>query len=880
MDPHPRYQLLEKLGSGSYATVYRARDLELNREVAVKQLHEQYLQDPQQLERYWAEAQLLASFPHPNIVTIFDIVRERGWLILDLMQGSLAKIAGRKAMDLAALKATIAHCLRALKFLHEHGVVHGDVKPGNMMIDRRKRVKLGDFGLARRVSDAEGSLIKGTTKYMAPEVVSEEFGTVGPASDLYSLGFAAFELMCGENFESLFPGLNAFGRDKQMAWMMWHAAPDRRLPEIRRVLEGVPEDLATCIEKLTAKSQAQRYKSADEALSDLNVDIKLVKTGEDGEPKPEPVSEDVKRRRLIIGMFSASMVLSLLMLFPWSKGKGPVVDKIPGVAGVVREISMSPPQIVVDDAEGHPTPVNVGDKPRIQLDYNTYILLKDLHKGDRVEIHTVEASDGTREVNINALRPEHSRGAISSINPQDQTLYVVVGEGLSNVPLQVNKGSKLTLNSRPTVLADLRIDDRVDVMHLKNSAAVAARQVTILNAFRTTQLVGFVKVVDQARKYLTVEQPGGRDEQLATREIADNCTFTLNGQTQVDGKPVTLGDIQENDRVTLRLDSKITEVAAIRKPRLTGVIMKVSENPGSVLVRTKDGQDTLFQVEGTTDIELSRAPAALGELREYDNVDVTYEPKGDGRLAKSLDVARPIKTDRIAILISINNYKDKNLSQLSTPRSDAQLIRESFIRRYAFGPEKILFLADQDKSAVLAGLNEWLRKSDNYTQIWVYFAGNAYRGDQGTVYLAAADTRLDNLAGTGIKLESLIEMLEGTVARDKLLLLDASYSGDAPDRRGQPSTAEMVESVQLASGRSPLKTLSIITSCKKGEAGQIWRDKEHGLFAWYVADALTGRADKNPDLMITPRELYDYLNTVMTTPAKPGQPVQTPSLFP
>src|SRR4029079_3151365 len=145
----------------------------------------------------------------------------------------------RKQMDLNALRTTLAHCLRALKFLHSHGIVHGDIKPSNMMIDRRSRAKIGDFGLARRVSNAEGSLIKGTTKYMAPEVVSDEFGGVRAASYVYALGFAAYELMCGENFESLFPGLSAFGRDRQIAWMMWHAAPDRRLPGDTRVLAAV-----------------------------------------------------------------------------------------------------------------------------------------------------------------------------------------------------------------------------------------------------------------------------------------------------------------------------------------------------------------------------------------------------------------------------------------------------------------------------------------------------------------------------------------------------------------------------------------------------------------------------------------------------------------
>src|SRR5262249_6892739 len=234
-----------------FATVYRGRDRELGREVAIKQIHQQYLEDPQQLDRYWQEAQLLASLQHPNIVTIYDVVREKGWLIMELMQSDLSKIAGRKQMPLDPPRTTLQHGLRALKFLPPHGIVHGDVKPSNMMVDRRRRVKLGDFGLARRVSDEEGSLIKGTTKYMSPEVVSDEFGDVGPASDLYSLGFAAYELMCGEKFEELFPGLNAFGRDRQMAWMMWHAAPDRRLPQIQRVLAAVPPDLARTIPKLT-----------------------------------------------------------------------------------------------------------------------------------------------------------------------------------------------------------------------------------------------------------------------------------------------------------------------------------------------------------------------------------------------------------------------------------------------------------------------------------------------------------------------------------------------------------------------------------------------------------------------------------------------------
>ena len=269
MESDLRYEILDTIASGEFATVSRARDRDLGREVAVKQIHAQYLADPRQLARYWQEAQLLASLQHANILTIYDVVRPRGWLILELMRGSLKPAAEGDPMDLDQLRLVLANCLTGLHFLHRNGVIHGDIKPSNILVAPPNRIKLGDFGLARRASNEEGSLLKGTTKYMAPELLSAQFGAVGPASDLYSLGFTAYELMVGSHFESLLPTLATFGRNKQLAWMMWHSTADVKLPDIQRVLEGVPEDLAHVIQRLIAKDQSQRYRSAHEALRDL-----------------------------------------------------------------------------------------------------------------------------------------------------------------------------------------------------------------------------------------------------------------------------------------------------------------------------------------------------------------------------------------------------------------------------------------------------------------------------------------------------------------------------------------------------------------------------------------------------------------------------------
>src|SRR5262245_46405129 len=270
MEPHPRYEVLGLIGNGDFAAVYRARDRELGRDVAIKQIHSQYMNDQRRLERFWREAQLLATLSHPHIMTIYDIVRPRGWLVLELMQGTLLDASKGQPIDLTLLRSALVGSLQALSMLHASQVIHGDIKPSNLMLDRLGRIKLGDFGLARRVANDQGSYLKGATRYMAPELVGPQFGPVGPASDLYSLGFSAYELLCGpQQFEELFPGLDAFGRDRQVAWMMWHAAPDRHLPPVASVLDGVPADLARVIDRLITKDQSKRYRTADQALADL-----------------------------------------------------------------------------------------------------------------------------------------------------------------------------------------------------------------------------------------------------------------------------------------------------------------------------------------------------------------------------------------------------------------------------------------------------------------------------------------------------------------------------------------------------------------------------------------------------------------------------------
>lgn len=634
MKDHPRYQLLDKIASGSYATVYRGRDQELGREVAVKQIHEQFLTDPQQLDRYWGEAQLLASFQHPNIVTIYDIVRERGWLILELMQGDLSKIAGRKQMPLESLKTTLAHGLRALKFLHSHGIVHGDIKPSNMMIDRRKRVKIGDFGLARRVSNEEGSLIKGTTKYMAPEVVSDEFGEVGPASDLYSLGFAAFELMCGENFEELFPGLNAFGRDRQMAWMMWHAAPDRRLPEIQRVLADVPEDLARVIQKLTAKPQSQRYRSADEALSDLNIDIKLVKAGEESTEtlgRTRSGSPDRRRQILVIAAVCVSLIMSLAMFFmPDNKPTTPTVTTTDSTVGVIREVRVGDNTIVVEDEHGDPEIKHLGKKPKISIDDHSGHLPEDLKPQDRVEIR-YEGSDDKRTISIKASRPVTSSGKIREIDPQASKLTATLDADPQpqDVPMYVPASAKLLLNRQTVKLDALQPGDRIEITHLKDTQNRAARVVTRLEALRSATDTGFVIDVSPRDEKLWLTITHLRDN--SSFEFGANCRITINGQPADDeGQKYVPVDLKKGDRVQVTHDAFITSVVAARRSSFTGATLKrIDQSSREIFVQPDDVEALTLVLDENCEIFRQDKNADITDLRQRDVLDIVYDP-GDG----------------------------------------------------------------------------------------------------------------------------------------------------------------------------------------------------------------------------------------------------------
>jgi eukaryotic-like serine/threonine-protein kinase len=257
-----RYQIVERLGQGGMGVVYRAYDPQIERTVAIKVISAQLVDQPEHRERFFREARAAGRLTHRNIITIFDLGEDQGqpYIAMEYVEGQPLDVRLRtgEPLTLSQKLAILTEISDALAFAHGAGIVHRDMKPGNVMLTRSGGVRILDFGLARLVTSelTRSNIVVGTMNYMAPEQIRAE--AVDHRADIFSAGVLLYELLSGRK---------AFEADS-FAATMYKVLQERPRP-LTTIVPEVPTALVAIVDRAIEKDRDRRYQSMDEMLADL-----------------------------------------------------------------------------------------------------------------------------------------------------------------------------------------------------------------------------------------------------------------------------------------------------------------------------------------------------------------------------------------------------------------------------------------------------------------------------------------------------------------------------------------------------------------------------------------------------------------------------------
>ena len=303
-----RFTVLGLLGRGAFGAVYRAHDPELHRTVAIKVPRSSFFGTKEEEERFLREARSAAGLLHPGIVKVHEIGEENSvpYLVTECIEGrTLSEVIAHRETSFEESARLVQQVAEMLHSAHSQKVIHRDVKPGNILIDRSGAPHLSDFGLARHVEEAvsvtlDGQVL-GTPAYMSPEQAAGDQVQVGPRSDTYSLGVVLYELLTGERpFR---------GSRSMLVHQVLHEEP--RPP--RSLNQHIPRDLETVCLKAMAKEPRRRYPTALQFAEELGRFLRHQPVRARPVGKPERLWRWAKRNRAVSGLLAAVGVLLLLV---------------------------------------------------------------------------------------------------------------------------------------------------------------------------------------------------------------------------------------------------------------------------------------------------------------------------------------------------------------------------------------------------------------------------------------------------------------------------------------------------------------------------------------------------------------------------------------
>ena len=260
-----RYEILEKVGTGGMADVYKSKDHTLNRYVAVKVLKQEFSENANFVSKFRVEAQAAAGLMHPNIVNVYDVGEEKGiyYIVMELVDGITLKnyIAKRGRLGYKEAVTIALQVSMGLEVAHRNHIIHRDIKPQNIIISRDGKVKVTDFGIAKAAtSDTITSNVMGSVHYTSPEQARGGFSD--EKSDVYSLGVTLYEMLTGEV---------PFDGETTVAIAIRHI--QEPMPSPRKINPDIPYSVDQIVLKCCEKSPDRRYQNMQELASDLKMSI-------------------------------------------------------------------------------------------------------------------------------------------------------------------------------------------------------------------------------------------------------------------------------------------------------------------------------------------------------------------------------------------------------------------------------------------------------------------------------------------------------------------------------------------------------------------------------------------------------------------------------
>jgi hypothetical protein len=305
------YELVRELARGGMGVVYEARQVSLNRMVAIKMILSAHLASEADVHRFYVEAKAAANLDHPNIVPIYEVGDHDGqhYFSMKLIKGgNLADRIGDFTKDPEAAARLMATVARAVEVAHHKGIVHRDLKPANILLDEASQPHITDFGLAKDLGSGDGltksGAIMGTPSYMSPEQAEASHGLIGPATDVYALGAILYELLTGRP---------PFRADTPLDTLIQVIESQPVHP--RSFNPQVPRDLETICLKCLDKSPSKRFQTAQELAEELERFL----AGErimSSSRRLEPVR---MRRWIILGTLLGAVVLLVLGAIGWPR---------------------------------------------------------------------------------------------------------------------------------------------------------------------------------------------------------------------------------------------------------------------------------------------------------------------------------------------------------------------------------------------------------------------------------------------------------------------------------------------------------------------------------------------------------------------------------